>query len=220
MKIIALIATLMLSGAVSAQLGITAGGSLLKGFGQPTPWGGLHIGVEVPRDDAVSIYGRVTHHFKQKSKDSSLVPVIANELTTIPYSYNINGISSMNYTMIEGGTRYYLGNGYDFGWAAYGGTNIMLVFNTIKMEYEGYDEVAYTISGGAERKGSIVSLGFGLGGGVKYSMPAIGTFYFDTGLSYLIAGLSSNQLASDQSSFFYSPLFFNFNLGFRKDILW
>jgi hypothetical protein len=220
MKIIAVIMALMLSGAVSAQLGISAGGSLLKGFGQPKPWGGLHFGIEVPRDDAISIYGRITHHFKQNSQDSTLVPIIAYDLATIPYSKNINAISSMNYTMIEGGTRYYIGNGYDFGWAAYGGTNIMLVFNSVKMQYDGYDQVLYDLPEGYERKGSIVSLGFGLGGGVKYSVAGLGTIYFDTGLSYLLAGLPSNQLASDQGSQQYSPLFFNFNLGFRKDLLW
>lgn len=211
---------LCLTGAVSAQVGISAGGSLLKGFGQPKPWGGFHIGVELPRDDQISIYGRISHHFKQTSEDTVLIPLYAYDVTTEPYIKNIGGVSTFNYTIIEGGTRYYLGNGYDFGWAAYGGTNFMLAFNTVKMEFEEYDEALYELPEDYGRKGSIVSLGVGLSAGVKYSIAGVGTPYFDMGLSYLILALPSNDLASQEGGAYFSQLLFNFNIGFRKDLLW
>ena len=220
MKIILATVAILITGLASAQIGISAGGSILKAFGKPRPYAGFHLSVEVPRDDATSVYGRLTQHLKQVNEQPTLVPLIAKELTTIPYSLSIDGYGSMNYTILEGGTRYYLGNGYDFGWSAYGGTNFMVVFNTVKMNLDGYDQVLYEPVGYDQRKGSIISFGGGLGGGVKYTIPSTGTFYFDTGVTYILTGFSSNQLASDQANLSFSQLFFNFNLGFRKDLFW
>jgi len=220
MKIFTLIMALCFSGAVSAQVGISAGGSMLKGFGQRTPWGGFHVGVEIPRDDAISIYGKVTHHFKQRSSDSSIIQLIAYDQMTVPYVKNLGALPSMNYTILEGGTRYYLGNGYDFGWAGYGGTNVLVAFNSVKMEFGPYDQVLYELPEEYRGKGSIVSLGVGLAGGVKYSITGTGTFYFDAGLSYMLLSLASNSLAQIGGVDKFSQLIFNFNLGFRRDIMW
>ena len=220
MKIRLVALSILITGFVSGQVGISAGTSVLSAFGKPRPYGGFHISVEVPRDDATSVYGRITQHFKQVNEQPSAVSLIANELTTIPYSYTIDGFGLMNYTILEGGTRYYMGNGYDFGWSAYGGTNFMVVFNSVKMNLDDYDQVAYEPVGNYERKGSILSFGGGISGGVKYTIPSAGTFYFDTGITYILTGFPSNQLASDQAVIAFSQLFFNFNLGFRKDIFW
>lgn len=220
MKKILIILSIMLGGSSFAQLGVNAGTSMLKGFGQPRPWGGLHFGIEIPRDDAVSIYGRVTHHFKQQNQDSIYTNAIARDVSTTPYTIQVSGVSSMNYTVIEGGTRYYLGDGYDFGWAAYGGTNLSLIFNGVKTQYFNFDETLYELQSGADRKGTIFSLAFGLGGGVKYSMEEIGTLYFDLGLNYVIFGQASNETAyiQLQQDGLYRSLLFNFNLGFRRDL--
>ncbi len=220
MKNLLIILMVFVGGTSFAQIAVNAGGSMLKGFGQPRPWGGLHFGIEIPRDDAVSIYGRVTHYFKQVNQDSLLTNAIAREVTTTPYTIQVSGLSSMNYTVLEGGTRYYLGNGYDFGWAAYGGTNLALIFNGVKTQYFNFDETLYELQSGSDRKGTIFSLAFGLAGGVKYTMEDIGTLYFDMGLNYVIFGQASNDMAALQfsSSGLYRPLLFNFNIGFRKEL--
>lgn len=220
MKKLLVILVLAMAGNSFAQIGVSAGGSMLKGFGKPRPWGGIHFGIEVPRDDAISIYGRVTQHFKQENQDSISTTVIARDFNTSPYTKLVSGISSMNYTVIEGGTRYYLGDGYDFGWAAYGGSNFSLIFNTVKTNYQDFDETLYEFQDGSSRKGSIFSLAFGLGGGAKYSLEEVGTFYFDLGLSYILLFQPSNAMAQAQfnSNGLYSPLLFNFNLGFRRDL--
>ena len=131
----------------------------------------------------------------------------------------------MNYHIIEGGTRYYLGNGFDYGFSAYGGTNLMVLFNKVRLDYDPYDEVDYQIYNAQTYvgEGSYFSLGFGLGGGVKYTMAPYGTFYFDLNVNYLILGQpSSNEV--NNTIFGYerliSPLLFNFNLGYRKDFMW
>lgn len=232
MRLLSLIVgfTFVLSG-VSAQVGLAAGMSTLIGFGstdRTSPWGGFHIAVEVPRDDEISMYGRFTHHFNSQSSnpitpdgiftgDFYFVELVPRDLNSgLPNKY-IGATPKMNYNILEGGTRYYLGSGFDFGWSAYGGGNFMLMFNSVKLDYDTYDESLYAINDAIRLEGTIVSLGFGLGGGVKYSTAPMGTFYFDVNLNYLIYGQASNPgVYADM----YSPLLFNFNLGFRKDILW
>lgn len=222
MKKLLILFAVLLAGGAQAQVGISGGGGLLKGFGQPRPWGGLHIGVEIPRDDAVSIYGRFSHYFAQANQDSVYASAEARDPSTFPSVIGVSGVSGMNYNILEGGTRYYLGDGYDFGWAAYGGSNLMLVFNKVKNQYQGFDETLYKLSDGYDRTGSIFSLGFGLNGGVKYSMEEVGTFYFDLALNYIIFGQASNYTASEQfgQNGLYRPLLFTFNLGYRRDIAW
>lgn len=220
-KFLVLIA-IAFSGTSFAQVGISAGGDMLVGFGAQRTWGGLHIGLEIPRDDQVTIYGRVSHYFAQSSRDSIYGSAVARDpLNTTPYSISVSGIARMNYTTIEGGTRYYLGDGYDFGWAAYGGSNLMLIFNGVRSRFEGYNETLYELQGGGAQRGTIFSLGFGLGGGLKYSVEELGTFYFDTSLSYIIFGQPSNDAAFQAvNTGLYRQLLFTFNLGYRRDISW
>jgi hypothetical protein len=98
----------------------------------------------------------------------------------------------------------------------------MLYFNSVSRDYEDRDITGtyewqnnYQLSQNEPTKGKIVSLAFGLQGGLKYTLPATGTFYFDLGGFYTIFGQpSSNNIPTD----FYSPIFFTFNLGFRKDL--
>lgn len=211
-----IIAFVMLAGLCGAQVSINAGGSMLVGFANPGPWGGIHLGVEVPRDDAISIYGRFTHHFRA-SGDSVPGFIVANDVNTSPYTQTIMTLPTMDYNILEGGTRYYLGNGFDYGFAAYGGSCIMLIFNSVKAKYDGFDESLYTLDEQSRYDGSIFSFGFGLGGGIKYSAVRWGTFYFDLNVAYMIFGQGSN--ASTYGGL-YNPLIFNFNLGYRKDLLW
>ena len=74
MKNAILVIAFMMSFITSAQVSLSAGGSMLKGFSPDKPYGGFHFGLEIPRDDAVSFYGRFTHHFKQSAADSLLNP--------------------------------------------------------------------------------------------------------------------------------------------------
>jgi len=222
-KFLVVLVMIALGGTATAQVGISGGGSMLKGFGTPGVWGGLHFGLEIPRDDAISIYGRLAHHFARSGQDSIFTSAIANDVTTTPYVIDVNGVSRMNYTTLEGGTRYYLGDGYDFGFAAYGGSNLMLIFNGVRNRFDNFDQTEYTLidNSGGDR-GSIFSLAFGLSGGMKYSLEEIGTFYFDLSLNYVIFGQASNDAAAQQfaQGGLYQPLIFTFNAGFRRDITW
>ncbi len=212
-----LIIVLLIAGSVSAQVSFNAGSSTLKGFGAQKWFTGFHLGVEVPRDDAMTFYGRFSHHFSRVG-DSSLVSAVAiDPAVTQPYTFNLMSVSGMNYNIFEGGTRYYLGDGFDFGWAGYGGTNFMLVYSKVKTSYADFDEVNYKIDATTSRDGAIFSLGAGLLGGVKYTVPRIGTFYSDFSISYLFLGQASNEsIYAD----LYSTLFFGINIGYRRDLFW
>ena len=218
MKNFLVVILVMLSSSGFGQLSVTAGASMLVPFKQDVnPYGGFHIGLEMPRDDQTSLYGRFTHHFSQKSQDVfDLYAAPIDVTSNLPYA--IVGVNpSMNYSMIEGGMRYYLGNGFDYGWAGYGGTNLMLILNKVKGNYSNYDDAIYKLDDVSRVDGSIFGLGAGLGGGIKYSDAKLGTFYFDLNLNYVIFAIPSSTSVSGS---LYSPLIFNFNLGYRRDILW
>ncbi len=212
MKNIVLIAFLIATSGLFAQVSVNGGGSMLLGFGAGKPWGGMHIGIEIPRDDAVSFFGRYTYHFKNTERDSSTYEL---EVTDPEYGYvsfeNTQGKTSMNYHILEGGTRYYIGNGFDYGWGAYGGSSIMIIFNTIKVGF------ASPYESNTFRDGSVFSVGLGLGGGIKYSMATVGTIYLDASLNYKILNQASQPYVSDN---LFTNLIFNFNLGIRRDIIW
>lgn len=207
-----------------SQVSILGGMNLLKSFSPDRPYGGFHLGLEIPRDDAISIYGRYSHYFSQSGvevftpQDYAIYIEPRDPMSGLVGEY-IGVTPRMNYHIIEGGTRYYLGNGFDYGFAAYGGSNLMVMFNKVKLDYDPYDEVNYVVSDdySAFSEGSIFSLGFGLGGGVKYTMAPYGTFYFDANVNYLILGQpSSNRVYGGM----FRQLLFAFNLGYRKDFMW
>ena len=220
---IALIAVLIsLSGL--AQVSVMGGMNMLKSFSPDRPYAGFHLGLEIPRDDAISIYGRYSHYFSQSGvevftpQDYAFYIEPRNPTSGLFGEY-IGATPKMNYHIIEGGTRYYLGNGFDYGFAAYGGSNLMVIFNKVKLDYDPFDEVNYQISDEYSffSEGSIFSLGFGLGGGVKYTMAPYGTFYFDANVNYLILGQPSNNRVYGGM---FRQLLFAFNLGYRKDFMW
>ncbi len=200
---------------VFSQFGLSGGISVLKGFAPTKPFVGFHIGGELPRDDQNSLYARISFYAKQKEQTLGSSYVEAINPTTFPYVQNITYSSTMNYTILEGGNRYYIGNGYDSGFGGYGGGTLLLAFNSVKRTYSDYDNVLYSLPDGEVSRGSIFNLGFGLGGGIKHTLAGIGTIYLDASFAYLITSTASNATASTIS--LYSPILFTFNLGFRKD---
>lgn len=217
MKNLVLIIAILVAGSVSAQVSFNAGSSTLKGFGTPKWFTGFHVGMEVPRDDAMSFYGRYTHHFSRAGDSLAVSAVAIDPSTTSPYLQTVMSSSTMNYNILEGGTRYYLGDGFDFGFSGYGGTSFMIIYNKVKTKYVDFDDTKYEIDASTSRNGAIFSLGAGLLGGVKYTVPRIGTFYSDFSVSYLLLGQLSNETTYTG---LYSNLFFGINVGYRRDLFW
>lgn len=215
-KLMAIFGLIFLGNPISAQVGLSGGFNMLKGFGTPKPYVGMHLGVEIPRDDANSIFGRISFYGKQREEFKSTTYVTAINPSTNPYSLNVGYQSSMNYTILEGGNRYYIGDGYDSGFGGYGGGSVMLIFNSVKRNYDDFDQTLYTLPTTELPKGSIFNLGFGLNGGLKYTFAGIGSVYGDASFGYMILGQASNATASNTT--LYSNLIFTFNVGFRKEL--
>lgn len=210
---------------MNAQVSLSAGMGVINGFTSENANFGVHGGLELPRNNDVTFYGRFGHYFSRADEMQNTTTVILQDLnnTTLPYQLQVYSNSSFNYTTFEGGTRYYIGNDYDNGFSAYGGTNGMLVFNTVKLEYAKTDITGqyewgndYALASTEEDRGLIIGIALGLQGGLKYTIPALGTAYMDISGQYSILAQGNNGLAYSSPS--YSQLFFVFTVGFRKDL--
>lgn len=203
----------------NAQVGLAGGYTFAKPFSSAKAYNGLHFGIEVPRDDESSIHGRLTISLPNRRNDS--LQAVANDNTTSPPYVVVKNRISQSYFGIEGGTRRYIGNGYDYGFSGYGGTVFNLAVYTIKNQLiDDIDRSKYSLfTAGAQPldsdKGSLLLLNLGLQGGVKYNM-YFGMVYMDVSLCYSILGAASNTFASEYYS--GSPLLFTVNVGIRKEL--
>jgi hypothetical protein len=222
-KSISIAVICLLSLNAQSQVSLNLGLGPLKGFGVPKSFFGFHGGVELPRNNDVTFYLRLGYYLPKKEDNIMTEYVTAIDLTTNPSTLGVQYQSSTNYTTIEGGTRYYLGNDYDNGFSIYGGSNFMLIINSVKNNYEKYDytgvyewENNYELPQNTEDKGKIISVALGLQGGVKYTFPARGTIYADITGSYALFAKASNNTAANSN--LYAPMIFIFNVGYRKDL--
>lgn len=210
-KIFFLINILITSLNCFSQFSVSAGPSLIKPFGIKGMYPAFHISGEFGIDDLSSFYGRFTFA-PSKSGEETKTVITALDFNTSPPVLEINSTEKFNYSILEFGRRYYFGEGYESGLSFYGSSNLNLIFNKVSVELDEYDKSKYQTTSGGGTNGSIVSLGFGLNGGVKHAF-SFGTLFFDTGLNFSIFGLKSDpNIYSDQ----YKSLFFNFNFGYRK----
>ena len=209
-----------LSSEFFSQISANAGLGTLNGFGVKKTFVGLNLGLEYPRSNQTTIYGRIAYYVPRNNIDSTLSSAFAISTTTSPYSLPRNYIVSTGYLTIEGGTRNYLINGYDNGFSVYGGSTVLLCVNNIKNKFADwnylYNESDYENYG--DSKGTILNLGVGLQGGLKYTFPSIGSIFLDFSGNYLVIRQASNEMIGESTNYpFDSALLFTFNLGFRKD---
>jgi len=203
-----------------SQISANAGMGTLNGFGAKKTFFGLNLGLEYPKSNQTTIYGRVAYYIPRNNIDSTISYASAISTTTFPYSLQRNYMVSTGYLTLEGGTRYYLLNGYDNGFSIYGGSTILVCVNKIKRNYAdwdySYNEANYENYG--DTKGTILNLGVGLQGGLKYTFPSLGTFFCDLSGNYLIVRQANNDMVGESENYpFNSAMLFTFNLGFRKD---
>lgn len=215
-KKISLSILILVANITFGQISIGAGTSMLKVFGVPAPYAGMHLLVEYPVDDETSYFGRVNFFGKQKSAPVATFADAIDFVNTTPGQIPVTYQTTFNYTTIELGRRYYFGNGYDYGFGAYGGTQAMVIFNRAKILASDYDETKYRITG-LDTKGAIFSIAAGLSGGIKNDF-TWGTLYLDGAFDYLILGQSTNQTAATGFSDFGGQILFSFTLGYRRTI--
>ena len=203
-----------------SQISANAGMGSLKGFGVNKTFVGLNLGLEYPRSNQATLYGRISYYIPRNEDDSTQAYASAISTTTFPYQLQRNYTISTGYLTVEGGNRFYIINGYDNGFSFYGGSTLLLCVNNIKKKFADwdypYDEAEYQNYG--DSKGTILNLGVGLQGGLKYTFPGSGTIFFDFSGNYLVIRQASNEMVGESTNYpFESALLFTFNLGFRKD---
>ena len=211
---------LVFSFSLSGQLSLNGGIGSLKGFGVKKTFVGLNLGLEYPRSNQATLYGRISYYIPRNEDDSTQAYASAISTTTFPYQLQRNYTVSTGYLTVEGGNRFYIINGYDNGFSFYGGSTVLLCVNNIKKKFADWDypynEADYENYG--DNKGTILNLGVGLQGGLKYTFPSIGTFFCDFSGNYLVIRQASNEMVGESTNYpFESALLFTFNLGFRKD---
>ncbi len=200
------------------QFAIGGGASMLKAFGVKAPYIGGHILAEFPVDESTSYYGKVSIYAKQKG-DNALIYADAIDINTTPSLIEVNTRPTFNYITVEGGRRFYFGNGYDFGFAPYGGTHLLAAFNTASMTVDNYDQTKYRLQSGQEMKGNVFNLAFGLSGGIKNDF-SWGTLYLEASFDYAILAVPSNQTAVAAYNQMGSPLLFTFGIGYKKTLFY
>ena len=202
-----------------SQISINGGLGTLNGFGVKKTFFGLNLGLEYPKSNQTTIYARFAYYIPRNNEQSTNGFVSAISPTTFPNTLQRNYMVSTGYLTLEGGTRSYLINGYDNGFSIYGGSTILLCVNKIKRNYEDWKYSQQKESDYEnDTKGTILNLGVGLQGGLKYTFPSIGTFFCDVSGNYLIIRQASNDMIGESENYpFDSAILFSFNLGFRKD---
>ncbi|MEN9743121.1 MAG: hypothetical protein RLZZ65_926 [Bacteroidota bacterium] len=184
---------------------------------------GINLHMEIPKSGDVTLYGRA-HFLFPKANDQIINSYVTGiNPNTNPYILAVNSQIKTTYFLFEGGNRYYIGNDYDNGFSGYGGSGIVFGTAKIKKDYDKYDATGqvewagtYQTDPTEVREGKIFTIGGFLQGGVKYTFPAVGTLFGDITGYYLLFANGSNSIASQTN--YFSPLYFNFTIGFKKDL--
>jgi hypothetical protein len=197
-----------------SQLAIGGGLNSVVAFGVKKPYAGMHLFGEMREDDQ-SYYVKLSSTLKQVILQDTI------DLTPIDETLSMGSTNidlTFKYTNIEVGKRYYFGQDIDFGFSAFGGSHVSLIFNKASIRPGNYDESLYQEP--VSETGNVLSLAVGLNGGVQQAY-YFGTLYFDAGLNYLITAIPSNQLASDCiSNGIVRSVSFTFNIGYKRSIVW
>ncbi len=213
----------------SAQIGISGGIAAIRGFGSGKTFPGLSLGVELPNFSDMTFYLRGTLSLPKAETNSDGTAVLGTTYVSqttdlsLPSSLTVQYQSTFNYGTIEFGTRRYIGNDYDNGFALYGGSDFMLILNSVKRKYEKKScnpviidwEPNYTLPSNEPSSGRIVCLAVGVEGGMKYTFPGQGSIFADITANYSLLALPNNNTAANTN--LYSPFIMVFNVGYRKE---
>lgn len=190
-------------------------------FGAEKKFVGAQLLLEKPVNERNSFYGKVSFYFPQKTTLANQYVADAIDPSTQPSSINLSTLTNFSSFSGEFGRRGYIINPIDYGFSLYGGSTIVVTFNSVKSRISSFDQNKYQIYGTdastLSGKGNVFNLGFGVGGGMKYDLH-FGTFYMDLNFQYDFLRLPTNNIASLGYQSFGSPLNFTIGVGYRKII--
>ena len=189
---------------------LTLGGGLhsAAAFGDQV-YPGMHLLGEYFQDNESSMYAKVGLTFSRNLADIQFANLK-------PLDYGADGSTglTLNYTTIELGKRAYFSKDPEYGLALFGGSNMTLSFNSVKLG--DFDKSRYFTP--SSTSGNIMGLSLGLNGGLQNTF-YFGTLYFDTGLSYVLMALPSNSFAGEFLQIgAFKQLYFVFNVGYKRNL--
>lgn len=223
MKYALVVVTLSLFSAVFAQVSISVGTGILNGVGTQKNSFGFNLGLELPRSSDLTFFVRASAFLPNQDSTTRYANMTANNVTTTPYTLSVPYNIKSHTLYVEGGTRSYMLNDYDNGFALYGGSVFGIGINTTSAKFSKFDytkqyewEGLYSLPNANPTKGSIYYLALGIQGGFKYTIPVRGTLFFDITGTYSVLNLANNS--AGENSHTYSRLNFLFQLGYRRDL--
>ena len=179
---------------------------------------GLHVQGEVCDDDTYSMYGRLNYGLPTTEVSRALT-VPLTDFNGVIQNENVTYIPKTSIIGIEGGARSYLFDGYEFGFALYGGSKFTALIYNISMEESAYDKSSRQTLYNVDTKGKVLAVSVGVTGGAKYSIDTYGTVYLDASADLRLLAIPNNE-TWQYSSFTTGSLVFTVVLGFRRDIIW
>ena len=193
------------------RFGVGGSFDVLNPIGKKKFLPGVSVFFDVPKTDNIAFYGKVGYYFPSSIVDSSAY-VIAIDPMTNPYQSSAENKTVVNTISLQGGTKYFVGNAYNVGFAGQFDTRIRLLVSPVKSSITGYDASKYQqdpmVASTAGKYVSMV-LYAGVGAGVKYSQPW-GTLFATANLDLLLFYLRPTALTSS--------FLFSLEVGYRRDI--
>jgi hypothetical protein len=202
-----------------AQFGVSIGPSIMRNFGAPKTNFGFHVQGELSENDEQSMFARLGFYPGRSAIGIDSIYLTPLDQNNFNYPY-AKFAPKTSFITLDGGYRTYIGDGYEFGFSAYGGTTLGLVYASVKMNLEDFDRTEYKLPENFKQSYQYLGLAAGLSGGVKYGFPPIGTFYLDAGLKYVLLDVASDLNVFTYSTYIRQRLYVNVELGIRRDLLW
>lgn len=217
MKSILLIFILTTTLCSFGQISVSAGGSILNNFGSGREFIGFSLGGEYALDDESSYFGRLNFYPGVKNRRMDSVLLQPYDIAQ-PFAF-VNALPKTSYFSLEGGARYYIGDGYEYGFSGYGGYKVSILHCKVKLNTDEFDETKYRFPDNYGPEGALLALTVGIGAGIKYSIGTVGTVYLDGSIDYPILSSFTNR-SIEYTDYLKSLVFFSLNIGFRKDLYW
>src|SRR5690554_600701 len=212
-----------------AQFSLGGGVSTFHGINLPVNRIGGNIFLEVPRTPENTLFVRAAYMLP--NKDRQTLGLYEKEgFTPTDENLTTEKVTKTSYFAVDGGTRYYLFNQYDIGFAVFAGGHIKGILSSYSYNYhldKGLNPDDYLADQAPSSSGGVsppepirnlnpqYSLLFAFGGtiGVKYQLPIRGALMFDMGLEVITRLYDPYAILGND----ISPLSVSFNLGYRFD---
>lgn len=199
---------------LNAQFSVGGGLSSFHGLNIDVNRFGLNVFVESPRTTNNTLMVRASIMLPDKNTKTSEVEKIDPNDFSIPTKVEAEAVSKTSYFAVDGGTRFYLINDYDIGFAVYGGGHLKGILSSYSATYRLPDSLdANDYNTQTQDKSFSLLFGFGGNIGVKYQLPLRGALLFDFGAEIITGLYDPNLILTNE----ISPLSFFFNLSYRFD---